>query len=176
MEVTCGRCKANYEFDDALLSAEGTTVRCTRCGYEFDVFPREELADEWSVWLSGASEPLKYDALADLERDIIAGKIGPDDRLAKGGEEPRRLSSISELGPLLRQHALSRVPPPRDLDRSLTRTRLGLPALGDKLPPGAPRRGSAFSAASGTTASFFGHLEARALGPLGHLSRHTPPS
>jgi predicted Zn finger-like uncharacterized protein len=136
MEVTCGRCKANYEFDDALLSAEGTTVRCTRCGYEFDVFPREELADEWSVWLSGASEPLKYDALADLERDIIAGKIGPDDRLAKGGEEPRRLSSISELGPLLRQHALSRVPPPRDLDRSLTRTRLGLPALGDKLPSG----------------------------------------
>lgn len=134
MEVTCGRCKANYEFDDALLSAEGTTVRCTRCGYEFDVFPRQALADEWSVWQGGASEPLRYEALADLERDIAAGTIGPDDLLAKGDEEPRPLSSISELGPLLRQHALSRVAPARELDRSLTRTRMGLPSLGDQLP------------------------------------------
>src|SRR5262249_49170904 len=32
MEITCNRCKTEYDFDDALVSERGTTVRCTNCG------------------------------------------------------------------------------------------------------------------------------------------------
>ena len=33
----CERCKAEYEFDDALVSGRGTTVKCTGCGYQFKI-------------------------------------------------------------------------------------------------------------------------------------------
>src|SRR5436190_22215110 len=37
MDVTCERCKTGYEFDDALVSERGTSVRCTTCGHTFKV-------------------------------------------------------------------------------------------------------------------------------------------
>ena len=37
MDVQCERCKTEYEFDDALVSGRGTTVRCTNCGHQFKV-------------------------------------------------------------------------------------------------------------------------------------------
>ena len=40
MDVQCERCKTEYEFDDALVSGRGTTVRCTNCGHQFKVSGR----------------------------------------------------------------------------------------------------------------------------------------
>ena len=37
MDVTCERCSTAYEFDDALVSERGTTVKCTNCGHQFKV-------------------------------------------------------------------------------------------------------------------------------------------
>jgi predicted Zn finger-like uncharacterized protein len=37
MDVTCERCGTAYEFDDALVSERGTTVKCTNCGHQFKV-------------------------------------------------------------------------------------------------------------------------------------------
>ena len=39
MDVRCNRCATEYEFDDALISERGTTVKFTNCGYQFKVFP-----------------------------------------------------------------------------------------------------------------------------------------
>lgn len=37
MYVQCERCQAEYEFDDALVSERGTTVKCTSCGHQFKI-------------------------------------------------------------------------------------------------------------------------------------------
>ncbi|RMG21182.1 MAG: hypothetical protein D6729_01370, partial [Deltaproteobacteria bacterium] len=37
MDVRCPSCATQYEFDDARISEEGVTVRCTECGYVFKV-------------------------------------------------------------------------------------------------------------------------------------------
>ncbi|NOU26329.1 MAG: hypothetical protein HOO96_00355, partial [Polyangiaceae bacterium] len=37
MDVQCDRCKTEYDFDDALVSTRGTTVKCTQCGHQFKV-------------------------------------------------------------------------------------------------------------------------------------------
>ena len=39
MDVRCERCNTEYEFDDALVSERGTTVKCTNCGTCFEVCP-----------------------------------------------------------------------------------------------------------------------------------------
>ena len=39
MDVRCSRCATEYEFDDALISERGTTVKCTNCGFQFKIFP-----------------------------------------------------------------------------------------------------------------------------------------
>jgi predicted Zn finger-like uncharacterized protein len=38
MAVVCDRCRAEYEFDDALVSERGTTVKCTNCGHQFKIY------------------------------------------------------------------------------------------------------------------------------------------
>jgi predicted Zn finger-like uncharacterized protein len=37
MDVTCNRCNTEYEFEEALVSSRGTTVKCTHCGHLFKV-------------------------------------------------------------------------------------------------------------------------------------------
>jgi predicted Zn finger-like uncharacterized protein len=38
MDVTCDRCGTEYEFEEALVSTRGTTVKCTHCGHLFNVY------------------------------------------------------------------------------------------------------------------------------------------
>ena len=38
MEVLCERCHAEYDFDEALATKRGTTVKCAACGHQFRVF------------------------------------------------------------------------------------------------------------------------------------------
>lgn len=117
MDVVCGRCRAEYEFDDALISERGTTVRCTNCGLQFKVFPPIGLRAP-EVWLvfdprDARVEPVRYDSLREMQKDIARGAVTGEHLLARGDEAPRRLREIVELQPLLHQPR-SEPPPPVD--------------------------------------------------------------
>lgn len=147
MDVSCSRCGTEYEFDDALISERGTTVRCTNCGLEFKIFPpssagRPEL---WDVWETEdrRGTPRTFRSLAELQRDISQGDVLGHHFLSRGQEEARRLSSIAELEPLLRR-SRSTPPPPevavgaQGIRRGKSGTALGLPTISDMgtlLPP-----------------------------------------
>lgn len=134
MEVVCGRCKADYEFDDTLISARGTMVRCTNCGLQFKVFSKngQELPEEWAVTTEGTGVVHRYGSLADLQRAITVGDVEARDSLSRGGETPRALSEIAEFEPLFRKR-LSQTPPPLPTEprvqiaRVFSSTQLGMP-------------------------------------------------
>ena len=58
MDVRCGRCGTEYEFDDALVSDRGTTVKCTNCGFQFKVHSTREQAvpERWVVRTASGRE------------------------------------------------------------------------------------------------------------------------
>ncbi|HEY6729096.1 MAG TPA: zinc-ribbon domain-containing protein, partial [Polyangiaceae bacterium] len=106
MDVRCGRCGTEYEFDDALISERGTTVKCTNCGYQFKVFPDAAAAapERWVV-RTVAGRELVYTTLKDLQRGIAKGHVSADDMLSRGNRPARPLSAIPELEPFLRSNA-----------------------------------------------------------------------
>ena len=57
MDVTCDRCSTEYEFDDALVSERGTSVKCTNCGHQFKVYRARSgaLPDQWVVVADGGT-------------------------------------------------------------------------------------------------------------------------
>ncbi len=100
MDVTCDKCQTEYEFDDALVSEQGTSVRCTQCGHRFKVRrPTGGSAPE--VWIVRTVDglALEFRALRELKNAIASGKVGRDDVLSRGAGRPRRLASIAELEP-----------------------------------------------------------------------------
>ena len=107
MDVRCERCGTEYEFDDALVSERGTSVKCTECANEFRVMPRAGLTesgpkDTWHVRRTDGVE-LKFTSLRELQRSIRARDITKDDRLWREGESMSRpLGAIPELEELLR--------------------------------------------------------------------------
>lgn len=100
MEITCNRCKTEYEFDDALVSERGTTVRCTNCGAQFKVYrsDRSALPERWVVQRRDGRE-LVFTNLRDLQRAITNMQVGRHDTLARGSAPARPLASIPELEP-----------------------------------------------------------------------------
>src|SRR5215207_2077084 len=101
MDVRCNRCGTEYEFDDALISERGTTVKCTNCGFQFKIFPPKAAAiapERWLVRTADARE-LVYTSLRELQRGISDRQVGPNDLLSRGGAQPRPLGSIPELEP-----------------------------------------------------------------------------
>ena len=104
MDVTCERCNTEYEFDDALVSDQGTSVRCTQCGHRFKV-NRRDSAVAPEVWIVRTVEgkTLEFRALRELKVAIGAGRVGRDDVLSRGAGRPRRLASIAELEPFFTQ-------------------------------------------------------------------------
>lgn len=104
MDVRCGRCGTEYEFDDALISERGTTVKCTNCGYQFKVFPdAAALAPERWVVRTATGRELVYTSLRELQRGIANGYVNANDLLSRGNREARPLASIPELEPFLHQ-------------------------------------------------------------------------
>ncbi|NUP07179.1 MAG: tetratricopeptide repeat protein [Polyangiaceae bacterium] len=102
MDVTCERCHTEYEFDDALVSDQGTSVRCTQCGHRFKVKRRDAAAPAApEVWIVRTvdGQALEFRALRELKTAISSGKVGRDDVLSRGAGRPRRLASIAELEP-----------------------------------------------------------------------------
>lgn len=98
MDVQCERCRTEYDFDDALVSGRGTTVRCTNCGHQFKVRRFEggaPAADRWSVKTVDGHE-LTFFSLRDLQQAISSKRVRRADVLVQGGGGPRALGSIAE--------------------------------------------------------------------------------
>lgn len=106
MDVRCGRCGTEYEFDDALVSDRGTTVKCTNCGFQFKVHSTREQAvpERWVVRTASGRE-LVYTSLREMQRGIAQRQVGPEDLLARGGQPPRPLGAIAELEPFFHGRA-----------------------------------------------------------------------
>jgi predicted Zn finger-like uncharacterized protein len=138
MDVTCERCGTAYEFDDALVSERGTTVKCTSCGNQFKVRrPQPAGAPErWLVRTIDGRE-LEFRALRELQAAIAQSLITRDDVLSRGGSRPRRLGSIAELEPFF-VSAGAVVQHPTNLGlgpKAPPRTRLPTPAGLGVVPP-----------------------------------------
>jgi predicted Zn finger-like uncharacterized protein len=122
MDVQCERCKTEYEFDDALVSGRGTTVRCTHCGHQFKVRAaevRDGGADQWSVeTLSG--QRLTFLSLRELQRAILAKEVTRGDVLTRGAGSARPLGDIAELEPFFEGRP-STHPPPATVARETPR-------------------------------------------------------
>ena len=101
MDVRCNRCDTEYEFDDALISERGTTVKCTNCGFQFKIFPGKGtgLAPERWVVRTASGRELVYTSLRELQRGIADKKVVASDLLSRGKQTPRPLGSIAELEP-----------------------------------------------------------------------------
>ena len=112
MEVQCEICKAEYEFDDALVTARGTTVRCTQCGHQFKVKRggTSEGADEWVI-LTSRGDELRFRSLREMQRAILEKQVTRSDLFVVGGGEPRALGSVVELEPFFEGMISSRPPP-----------------------------------------------------------------
>src|SRR5882672_2810702 len=101
MDIICERCQTEYDFDDALVSERGTTVKCTNCGQQFKVFrPASTQADaeRWVVQQAGARE-VTFTSLRDLQRAIGNRQVARTDLLRRGDGPPRALGAIAELEP-----------------------------------------------------------------------------
>ncbi|HET7542777.1 MAG TPA: zinc-ribbon domain-containing protein [Polyangiaceae bacterium] len=101
MDVRCNRCDTEYEFDDALISERGTTVKCTNCGFQFKIYPGKGggLAPERWVVRTASGRELVYTSLRELQRGIAEKKVLASDLLSRGKQTPRPLGSIAELEP-----------------------------------------------------------------------------
>jgi predicted Zn finger-like uncharacterized protein len=117
MDVRCNRCGTEYEFDDALISERGTTVKCTNCGLQFKVYPSHHSGgpERWVVRNAQGRE-LVFNSLRELQRGIAERKVGPADLLSRGQNAPRPLSSIAELEPFF-QSSLGKAAPSSSAER-----------------------------------------------------------
>lgn len=114
MEVTCERCSTVYEFDDALVSERGTTVKCTTCSHQFKVRRAAPVAvpDVWIVRTVDGRE-IEFAALRDLQAAIYDNRVTREDVLVKGNSRPRRLGSIAELEPFFNRSGVAAPNAPR---------------------------------------------------------------
>jgi len=115
MDVTCERCSTEYEFDETLLSAKGTSVKCTNCGHIFKVYPRVEgdgdrSTSTWRLRRSDGSTDA-IDSLRELQRRISSGELKPEDCISRGDEDWKDLGAIPELETFFRA-AGAQVPQP----------------------------------------------------------------
>lgn len=130
MDVRCNRCGTEYEFDDALISERGTTVKCTNCSYQFKIYPRGAAGSVPERWVvRGRDKEQVFTSLRDLQRAIADRRVGPNDLLSRGADPPRALGSIPELEPFF----ASQMPNPRQF-QSPPQTLHGMAPPG----PGAP--------------------------------------
>jgi predicted Zn finger-like uncharacterized protein len=137
MEVRCSNCATEYEFDDALVSARGTSVKCTNCGHQFRVHPTTAsptVAEKWVV-RDAQKRETTFTSLRDLQQAIVKGQLSPQHQLSHGGQAFRPLEDIYELQTFF---SAARQRPP---NRPAPRTLLGVgrdgqpPARGSSPPP-----------------------------------------
>jgi len=134
MDVRCNRCGTEYEFDDALISERGTTVKCTNCGLQFKVYPKHHSGgpERWVVRTAEGRE-LVFTSLRELQRGIADRKVAPGDMLTRGQKPARPLGSIAELEPFF-QSSLGKVTPPTPAADRVARTLHGVAPPANSLP------------------------------------------
>src|SRR5271168_3701552 len=102
MDVQCERCKTEYEFDDALISGRGTTVKCTNCGHQFKIRKAsgatDASPDRWAVRTTEGRD-LVFTSLRELQKAIHARQVGRADTLTRVYGPSRALGAIAELEP-----------------------------------------------------------------------------
>jgi predicted Zn finger-like uncharacterized protein len=137
MDVQCDRCKTEYEFDDALVSGRGTTVRCTNCGHQFKVRSTDATdpgSDQWLVH-TGSGHRLTFVSLRELQRAILGKQVSRTDVLVRGAGPARSLGSIAELEPFFDGKASNRPPPAAGANSVPPMHQPAVPRVGD---PGSP--------------------------------------
>jgi predicted Zn finger-like uncharacterized protein len=104
MDVKCERCNTEYEFDDALVSGRGTTVKCTNCGHKFKIRRSDGdfSEDFWNV-TTGDGRTLVFTSLRELQRAIQSYLVERNDRLSRGGLPQKPIGQIPELAPFFEQ-------------------------------------------------------------------------
>lgn len=104
MDVKCERCNTEYEFDDALVSGRGTTVKCTNCGHKFKIRRNDGdfSEDFWNI-TTGDGRTLVFTSLRELQRAIQGYLVERNDRLSRGGLPPKAIGQIPELAPFFEQ-------------------------------------------------------------------------
>ncbi len=131
MEVRCSNCATEYEFDDVLVSARGTSVKCTNCGHQFRVHPpnaSRAAAEKWVV-RDAQNRETTFTSLRDLQQAIVKGQLNPQHQLSHGGQAFRALEDIYELQTFF--SAARQRPPNRPAPRTLLGVgRDGEPILG----------------------------------------------
>ncbi len=129
MEVTCERCSTVYDFDDALVSERGTTVKCTTCSHQFKVRRTAPTAgpDVWIVRTVDGRE-IEFAALRDLQSAIYDGRVTREDVLVRGSSRPRRLGSIAELEPFFNRTGMT-APNPQRRARTLAGGAAAVPTV-----------------------------------------------
>lgn len=108
MDVTCDRCGTDYEFEEALVSMRGTTVKCTQCGHLFKVWKQEAEAPAaapatespeahgWTVRRADGSTH-RLGSLAELTRAIGEGTFSREDEVSRTGKAWKKIGDIEEL-------------------------------------------------------------------------------
>jgi predicted Zn finger-like uncharacterized protein len=99
MNVVCGQCGTGYEFDDALVSDRGTTVRCTQCGFQFRVHSSRGPTNSPERWIvrKVTGEEYIFRSLSELQRAIAQRRVLITDSLSRDGSTFRPLQQLSEL-------------------------------------------------------------------------------
>jgi len=115
MDVRCERCNTDYEFDDALVSGRGTTVKCTNCGHKFKIRRGDGdfSEDFWNVQTHDG-RTLVFTSLRELQRAIQTNLVERHDLLSRGGLKQKPIGQIPELAPFFdqRDQRKSQAPPP----------------------------------------------------------------
>lgn len=169
MDVRCARCGTEYDFDDALVSERGTTVKCTNCAHQFKVYPGGGAGgpERWIVRKSSGRE-LVYTSLRDLQRAIAQRQVGPTDLLSRGGEHPmRQLGAIAELEPFFHTQPAVANPVAPQQRTLLGMTPAAAPHHEDTVPEEQRFQASSPSSASAPTGrSNYTHTPAGGFGPM----------
>ena len=169
MEITCQRCQTEYDFDDALVSERGTTVRCTNCGEQFKVFRPSHvpLQERWLVQRRDGRE-LLFTNVGDLQRAITNMQVGRHDVLVRGSDAPRPLGAIPELEPFFLSRLGQSTPAPSAAPSATQPYEPIGPRSGRTERP--PAQGPAAPAADGRTAPAFGTPSPPATGAPGQVA------
>src|SRR4029079_12759156 len=107
MDVRCERCSTEYEFDDALVSGRGTTVKCTNCGHKLKIRRSDGDFSEnfWNVQTRDG-RTLVFTSLRELQRAIQTNLVDRNDLLSRGGLKQKAIGQIPELTPFFEQRDL----------------------------------------------------------------------
>jgi predicted Zn finger-like uncharacterized protein len=106
MHIRCESCKAEYEVDETLMQGGRLEVQCSVCAQVFFVSRPDGSksplpAPEESPWVVQTSRgaTLQFANLADLQQNILEGKLATQDKLTRDRRTWQTLGSMAEFAP-----------------------------------------------------------------------------